>query len=84
MNGGYLLGEYVTFLSLPIHGASRLVQAMPSWSVKTRHAPSRHRRDARVYNHTTTPMHEIEYIFLIEYIPPSILTERLAQVALES
>ena len=41
------------------HGASRLVQAMPSWSVKTRHAPSRHCRNARVYGHTTTAMHEM-------------------------
>ena len=39
------------------HGASRLVQAMPVWSVKTRRAPSRHGRDARVYGHTTTVMH---------------------------
>ena len=36
------------------HGASRLVQAMSAWSVKTRRAPSRHCRDARVYGHTTT------------------------------
>ena len=31
------------------HGASRLVHAMSDWSVKTRRAPSRHCRDARVY-----------------------------------
>ena len=31
---------------------------MPAWSVKTRHAPSRQRRDARVYGHRTTAMHE--------------------------
>ena len=31
------------------HGASRLVQAMSACSVKTRHAPSRQSRDARVY-----------------------------------
>ena len=43
-------------------GASRLVQAMTAWSVKTRHAPSRHCRDARVYDHTATAMHE--------YTPP--------------
>ena len=30
------------------HGALRLVQAMSAWSVKTRRAPTRHRRDARV------------------------------------
>ena len=39
------------------HGASRLVLAMSAWSVKTRHAPSRHYRDVRVYGHTTTAMH---------------------------
>ena len=38
------------------HGASRLVQAMSAWWVKTRRAPSRHFRDARVYAHTTTAM----------------------------
>ena len=43
------------------HGASRLVQAMSAWSVKTRRAPSRHYRDASVYGHTTTATHEIEY-----------------------
>ena len=36
------------------HGASRLVLATSAWSVKTRRAPSRHCRDARVYGHTTT------------------------------
>ena len=41
------------------HGASRLVQAMSAWSVKTRRAPSRHCRDARVYGHTTTAMHDM-------------------------
>ena len=30
------------------HGASRLVQAMSAWSVKTSRAPSRHCSDARV------------------------------------
>ena len=43
------------------HGASRLVRAMSAWSVKTRHAPSRHCRGARVYGHTTTAMHDNEY-----------------------
>ena len=40
------------------HGASRLVQAMSAWVVKTRRAPSRHSRDARVYGHTTMAMHK--------------------------
>ena len=43
------------------HGASRLVLAMSAWSVKTRRAPSRRCRDARVYGHTTTAMHGNEY-----------------------
>ena len=38
--------------------------------MKTRHAPSRHCRHARVYGHTTTAMHDIEYISPIEYTPP--------------
>ena len=40
-------------------GALRLVQAMLPWSMKTRRAPSRHCRDARVYGHTTTAMHDM-------------------------
>ena len=51
------------------HGA---VQAMSAWSVKTRHAPSRYCRDARVYDHSTTAMHEIEYMSPIEYTPPAL------------
>ena len=39
------------------HGV--LVQAMSTWSVETRRAPSRHCRDARVYGHTTTAVHEL-------------------------
>ena len=41
------------------YGALRLVQAMPAWLVKTRRAPSRHSRDARVYGHSTTAMHKL-------------------------
>ena len=41
------------------HGASRLVQAMSTWLVKTRRAPSRHRRDARVHGHKTAAMHKL-------------------------
>ena len=41
------------------HGTSRLVQAMPAGLVKTRRAPSRHSRHARVYCHTTTAMHKL-------------------------
>ena len=38
------------------HGASRLVQAMSAWLVKTRRGPSRRSRDARGYGHTNTAM----------------------------
>ena len=41
------------------HGASRLVQATSAWLVKTRRAPSRHSRDARVHGHTTTTIHKL-------------------------
>ena len=41
------------------HGASCLVQAISAWSVKTRRAPSRHCRDARIYGHTTTALHDM-------------------------
>ena len=41
-----------------LHGASRLLQAMSAWSVKTRRAPPRHCTDARVYIKTTF-MHEM-------------------------
>ena len=44
------------------HGASRLVLAMFAWSVKTRRAPSRHCRDANVYGHKTTAIHDNEYL----------------------
>ena len=43
------------------HGASRFLLAMSACSVKTRCAPSRHYRDARVYGHTTTAMNDNEY-----------------------
>ena len=35
--------------------------AMFAWSVKSRRAPSRHCRDAKVYGHTTKAMHDNEY-----------------------
>ena len=52
------------------HGASRLVQAMSSWSVETRHDPSRHCSDARVYGETTTAIHDIEYT--PTFVPPPV------------
>ena len=42
------------------HGASRLVQVAPAWSVKTLRAPFCRCRDMRVYGHTTTATHEDE------------------------
>ena len=42
----------------PPNAASRLVQAISAWSMKTRRAPSRHCRDARVYSDTTNARHE--------------------------
>ena len=41
------------------HGASRLVEAMSAWLVKTRRAPSGHSRDVRVYGYTTTAKHKL-------------------------
>ena len=41
------------------HDASLLVQATSTWPVKTRRAPSRHCRVARVYCHTATAMHDM-------------------------
>ena len=52
------------------HGASRLVLEMSAWSVKARRAPSRHCRDAWVYGHTTTVMHDSEYTFPPHCAPP--------------
>ena len=37
------------------HGASRLVHALSGWLVKTRRAPPRHYRDARIYGLEATP-----------------------------
>ena len=54
------------------HGVARLVLAMSAWSVKTRRAPSRHCRDARVYGHATTAMHHNEYPH-----PPASLPKKL-------
>ena len=56
------------------HGASRLVQAMFAWSVKTRRIPSRHCRHARVYGHTTTAMHDNEYPPFITSTPAPVPT----------
>ena len=53
------------------HGASRLVQVSSAWSVKIRRAPSRYCRDTRVfYGHTTTAMHDTEYLLLSRHPPP--------------
>ena len=56
------------------HGASRLVQVMCAWSVKTRHAPSGHRRGARVntHGHATATMHK----YRVHPPPPNPPTTR--------
>ena len=36
-----------------------MVKAMPALSVKTRRAPFRHCKDARVYGQTTMAMHDV-------------------------
>ena len=38
---------------------------MSAWSVKTRYAPSQHCRDARVYGHTATAMHDNDYTVMV-------------------
>ena len=43
------------------HGASRLVQAVSAWSVKTRRAPSRHCSGAKTYGSTSIAVHDVEY-----------------------
>ena len=63
-------------MQLTFHdGASRLVQSMSAWSTKTRRAPSRHCRDPKLYGHTTTAMHVIEYT-----PPPSWLYDTAQQI----
>ena len=57
-------------------GASRLVQAMSAWFVKTRRAPSRHSRDARVCGHTTTAMHKLS----AASPPPKALEEEMMKL----
>ena len=41
------------------HGAPRLVQVVSAWSVKTRRAPARNFKDARVYGHEAMGMRDI-------------------------
>ena len=59
----FLAECFSPFMRLAEHltGALRLVPAMSVWSVRTRRAPSRHCRDARVYGHTTTAAHDNGY-----------------------
>ena len=59
------------------HGASRLVQAMSAWLVKTRRAPSRHSRDARVYCHTTTAVDTLS----TPPFPPALFPSTFGNVA---
>ena len=63
------------------HGASRLVQAMSAWLVRTRRAPSRHGRDARVYIHTTTAIRKLSTPRLPP--PPYPVTGRVSRYGRE-
>ena len=56
------------------------MQAIIVWSVKTRRAPSRRCRDARVYGHTTTAMHDMTILFT----PRAFLYEVLPVVQVSS
>ena len=55
------------------HGASRMVHAIATWSMNTGRASAQHCRDARVYRHTATAMHENDY-------PPPRPLNRYARV----
>ena len=69
---------------------------MPAWSLKTRRAPSRHCRGARVCGHTTTAMHDSEYTrppkpprhyrqsLLIFFLFPPISLHQLERTAREN
>ena len=52
----FIVGCSSPFMRLAEHFTSRLVQARSAWSVKIRRAP--YCRDAMVYGHTTTTMHD--------------------------
>ena len=58
---GFLVECSSPFMQFAQHltALRRWVQAMPAWSVETRRAPSWHRRDARVHDHTTAAMHDM-------------------------
>ena len=47
-----------------------------AWSVKTRRDPSRRCRDARVYGHITTGMHDNEYTPPLSSFPSSVQFHR--------
>ena len=57
---GMQLSPFMRLAANPM-GASRLAQQMSAWSLTTRSAPPRHRRDARVYGHTPKATHDNEY-----------------------
>ena len=59
------------------HAASCLVQALSSWSVKTRRPPCRHCRDARANGHTIMAMHDTS---IYHYPPCGILRSIAYQV----
>ena len=59
----FLVGCSSPFMRLAKHltALRAWCKQMSAWSAKTRRAPSRHCRDARVYGHTTTAMHDNDY-----------------------
>ena len=61
-------------------GASCLVLARSTWSVKTRRAPSRRCRDARVYGHTTTGMHDNEALPNLTRTTPTAVVGAIVQL----
>ena len=66
------------------HGALRLVLATSAWSVKTRRAPPRQCRDARLYGHTSTTLRDSEYapVRLLPSFPPPIFRCSVARYCL--
>ena len=57
--GSYVVGEGHHATRRTPHRASRLVQQMSAWLVKSRRAPPWHYKDATVSGHVTTAMHDM-------------------------
>ena len=63
-------------MQLTLHTTRRTL--MSAWSVKTRRAPSRHCRDARVYGHTTTAMPDMTTPPCLPHPHPVVFTAWLS------